>query len=121
MLIVMIFLSFYRAEERLIVSQFVEETRKHGDAAHICRSIAMLGILLGQVCEWELALQSQEGLQSTYNDPTNIGDISARIIAFYRSDRGAQNFPLAVQVITFFSNYHMIGMNFRIKDCISVA
>ena len=85
-----------RDEERRIVSQFVEETKRHGDPTHICRALAMLGNLLGQTCQWNAALSNHDELESLYNQH-RPDQISRALVQHYRSDRAAQNFPMAVQ------------------------
>lgn len=71
-----------------LVSNFVEETRLHGDPVHYSRALAMLGEFYSRQGKYEDALNCHERLKRVYD----VHKHSALVVEAYASDRSAQNY-----------------------------
>ena len=71
-----------------LVSNFVEETRLHGDPVHYLRSLSMMGEFFSRQGQYEDALSCHEKVKMIYN----VKEHSALLVEIYASDRAAQNF-----------------------------
>lgn len=74
--------------EENLVSNFVEQTRLHGDPVHFSRSLAMQGEFFSRQGRYEDALKCHEKLKCVYD----VKKHSALVVDAYASDRSAQNF-----------------------------
>lgn len=81
--------------EHDLVSNFVEETRIHGDPVHYSRSLAMQGEFFSRQGRYSDALYCHERLKRVYN----VKKHSALVVAAYNSDRSAQNFGLTANCL----------------------
>lgn len=76
------------AYEHNLVSNFVEETRLHGDPVHYSRALAMQAEFYTRQGQFEDALYCHEKLKRVYD----VKKHSALVIEAYASDRSAQNY-----------------------------
>lgn len=74
-----------------LVSNFVNETKKHGDPIHYGRALAMQGETYHRQGKFVEAIESHLELKRVYD----VDKHSAQIVASYASDRCAQNFGLS--------------------------
>ena len=77
-----------KAYEQKLVSNFVEETRLHGDPVHYSRSLAMQGEFFSRQGEYDDALNCHRKLKLVYD----VEKHSALVVEAYASDRSAQNY-----------------------------
>ena len=76
------------AYEHNLVTNFVEETRLHGDPVHYSRSLAMQAEFYTRQEQFEDALYCHEKLKRVYD----VKKHSALVVEAYASDRSAQNY-----------------------------
>ena len=81
--------------EQNLVTNFVEETRLHGDPVHHSRALAMLGEFYCRHGKYEEALLCHERLKKVYN----VKKHSALVVEEYASDRSAQNFGISANCL----------------------
>ena len=74
--------------EKNLVSDFVNETKHHGDPIHYCRALAMEVDMFSRLGDWEKAIESQERIKEIYR----VEEHSTKISEVYASDRVAQSF-----------------------------
>jgi hypothetical protein len=77
--------------EKNLVSNFVNETKEHGDPIHYSRALAMEVEMNYRLGKWEGALESQEKIEDIYV----VEEHSAKISEVYASDRVAQSFGIS--------------------------
>lgn len=94
--------------EQNLVSNFVEETRLHGDPVHYSRSLAMQGEFFCRQGKYAEALECHEKLKRVYN----VKKHSALVAAAYNSDRSAQNFAVTANCL------YRLG---RVKDALQLC
>jgi len=81
------------AYEKEIVTNFVLETERHGDAVHYARALAMEADFYSRIDQLEEALVSHAKLEEIYD----VGEHSARIVECYGTDRAAQSFAVCAR------------------------
>jgi len=81
--------------ELVLVSNFVAETKLHGDPVHYSRALAMLGEFYGRQGQYEKALGCHEKLKGVYD----VDKHSAPVCEVYASDRSAQNYGFSANYL----------------------